>query len=131
LNSPTGAAGVILSFCTARKAVAMISSQIIEEAERIIPIKFPKLDLAWTSFLLIPPEITQNPTLVDVKKAYALLPTNDAPILASAIKTKPDVLVTWNTMDFQRPSVLNAVPFPILTPGECLYWMRARGDSVI
>lgn len=120
LNSPTGAAGVILSEAFAKNIIAIISPQVIEEAERIIPAKFPRLHFVWTTFLFIPPHITRAPSLKAVQQAYQLLPTNDAPILASAIQIKPDVLITWNTKDFMRPQVIEAVHFPILRPGECL-----------
>ncbi len=43
LNSPTGAAGVVLAACFTGHAIPIISPQIIEEAERNIKKKFPKL----------------------------------------------------------------------------------------
>ncbi len=120
LNSPTGAAGFILAACFSHRLIPVISPQVIEEAERNIPLKFPKLGDAWTSFLLIPSEIAPVPSLKEIRAAYRLLPTSDAPILASAIKAKPDALVTWNTKDFLRKEVISAVPFPILIPQEFL-----------
>ncbi len=120
LNSPTGAAGVILSACFAKQIIPIISPQVIEEADRNILLKFPGLITAWHSFLLIPPVITKKPTLDQVKNAHRLLPTSDAPILASAIAVKPDALVTWNTKDFMRKSIIDAVSFLILTPGDFL-----------
>jgi predicted nucleic acid-binding protein len=120
LNSPNGAAGVILAACFTQRIIAVISPQIIEEAERNIPLKFPKLLIAWQSFLLIPPEITKEPTIKQVRSAYAVLPTSDAPILASALACKPDALVSWNTKDFLRKSVTDTAMFPVLTPGDFL-----------
>lgn len=121
LNSPNGAAGVILSACAARQIIPVILPQVIEEANRKIPLKFPQLTTAWQSFLLIPPKATKEPTLRQVKNAYILLPTSDAPILASAIAAKPAALVTWNTKHFMRQSVIDAVKFPILTPGDFIH----------
>ena len=119
-NSPTGAAGVIVAACFSKDIVAIISPQIIEEAERNIMSKFPRLADTWRSFLLIPPHVTKKPSLRQVQAAYELLPTSDAPILASAIEDSPDALVTWNTKHFLRPSVAVAVHFPILVPGDFL-----------
>lgn len=119
-NSPTGAAGVIVASCFSRDIIPVISRQIIEEAERNIATKFPGLADAWRSFLLIPPHVTKKPSLRQVQAAYELLPTSDAPILASAIEASPDALVTWNTRHFLRPSVVAAVNFPILIPGDFL-----------
>jgi len=130
LNSPTGAAGVILAACFAHEFMPVVSPQIIEEAERNIPVKFPLLKDGWASFLLIPPEVAPEPPLSEVRRARVLLPTSDAPILACAFRAKPDALITWNTRDFQRPNVRKETPFPILTPGEFIEGMwRAKRET--
>ena len=121
LNSPQGAAGVILAACFTKQIVPIISGQVIEEANRNIPLKFPGMMNAWQSFLLIPPMIIKEASSKQIKAAYDILPTSDAPILATVIAVKPDALVTWNTKDFMRKSVITAVNFPILTPGEFLH----------
>jgi predicted nucleic acid-binding protein len=120
LNSPHGAAGTILAACFSRDLIAVISPQVIEETECNVPLKFPLLADAWANFLLIPPEITSEPTLREIKKVYQIIPTDDAPILASALKAKPDAFVIWNTKDFLRKEVIAAVPFPILIPQQFL-----------
>ena len=120
LNSPHGAAGTILAACFVHDFIPVISPQVIEEAERNIPLKFPHLATAWASFLLIPPEITHAPSLAQIRHAYKILPTSDAPILAAAITAKPDTLVTWNTKDFLRKEVIASVSFPILIPQQFL-----------
>jgi len=118
LNSPTGAAGVTLAACFANNFIPVISPQVIEESERNIARKFPKLGDSFQSFLLLPPEITQEPTLAQIRKAYQILPTSDAPILAAALKARPDILVTWDVHDFFRKEVRDRTPFPILLPGD-------------
>lgn len=120
LNSPHGAAGTILAYCSIGKVVPIVSEQVIEEAERNITKKFPKLMLAWQSFLLIPPKVVTNPTKWQVREALKVLPTSDAPILAAAIRGRPDCLITWNTRDFLRPRIVQYVKFPMFTPGEFL-----------
>ena len=126
LNSPNGATGVILVACFSHDITAVISPQIIEEAERNIELKFPKLATAWASFLLIPPEVTATPSLQEIRRAYKILPTSDAPILASAFKVQPNVFVTWDIRDFLRDMVRRAAPFPILLPGEFIrrFWIK-------
>src|SRR3989344_6000027 len=89
LNSPNGAAGVILAACFTEQVEPIISPQVIEEAERNIALKFPKLTTAWQSFLLIPPKVTPAPTLKQIKQAYKILPTSYAPILASPLGINP------------------------------------------
>lgn len=120
LNSPNGAAGLILAACFTGKILPVISPQIIEEAERNIAAKFPELATAWESFLLIPPKLTPAPTLKEIKTAYQILPTTDAPILTSALKFQPDAFVTWDTKHFYRAEVQRIAAFPIVTPGEFL-----------
>lgn len=126
LNSPTGAAGVILAACFAGKIKPVISRQIVDEAERIIPLKFPDLDTGWVAFLATEPEMARRPTMTQIRRAHVLIQTSDAPILAAAMLAKPDALVTWNTKDFMKPAVLEAVNFPILIPGEFLNWWILR-----
>lgn len=120
LNSPHGAAGTILAACFSHDIIAVVSPQIIEEAERNIPLKFPHLATAWAAFLLTPPKVTRTPSLTEIQQAHKILPTSDAPILASAIKAKPDALITWNTKDFLRKEVIASVSFPILIPQQFL-----------
>ena len=129
LNSPHGAAGIILAACFAHDLTPVISPQVIEEAERNIPLKFPHLAASWAAFLLIPPEITRAPSLAKVRQAYKILPTSDAPILASAIKAKPDALITWNTKDFLRKEVIVSVSFPIFIPQQFLQHFLKRTES--
>ena len=64
------------------------------------------------------PEVVKEANLAQIRKAYQILPTSDAPILAAALKAKPDVLVTWDTHDLLRKEVKDYVSFPILIPGD-------------
>ena len=125
LNSPSGAAGVILAACAARRIAPIVSPQVIEEAERNIPAKFPALLTPWRAFLLLPPIVTLPPTIGEIRRAYRLLPTSDASILASALAAEPDAFVTWNTRDFMRREVMLRAPFPIFTPGQFLKKFRS------
>ncbi len=124
LNSPNGAAGVILAACFAKQITPIISPGVIEEANRNIGLKFPLLVTAWQSFLLLPPKVTKNPSIKQVHEAFEILPTSDAPILAAAIAAKPDFLITWNIRHFMRKEVLGTVNFSILTPGDFLQYIR-------
>ncbi|MDP3771792.1 MAG: PIN domain-containing protein [bacterium] len=120
LNSPNGAAGAILAACFSKRLIPVISRQVIEEAERNIEMKFPALHRAWEAFLRIPPELAPDPSLRQIRKVHQILPTSDAPILASALKAHPDALVTWNTRDFLRKEVMLRTPFPIFIPRDFL-----------
>lgn len=126
LNSPTGGAGVILSAFVADKFFIYISEQVIEEVRRNIEKKFPLLNERFLSFLLSQPEIVEEPSIGEVREAYKLIKTDDAPILAAAIKAKPDFLVTWDKKHFLQKEVTDNVSFTICTPEDFLqkYWGR-------
>ena len=126
LNSPTGAAGIILSAWVAGDFFIYISDQVIEEVQRNIQTKFPLLRERFFSFLLTRPKIIKEPNLEEIRKAYQLIRSDDAPILAAAIKAKPDFLITWDIKHFLKREVILNVSFIICTPKEFIqkHWKR-------
>ena len=93
LNSPAGGAGIIISAFLAGEFFVYISDQVIEETQQNIQTKFPLLKDSFLNFLLARPKIIKQPSLKEIRKAYKLILTEDAPILAAAIKSKPDFLI--------------------------------------
>ena len=67
---------------------------------------------------MLPIEIAEQPSAEEVVQAYKIIKTNDAPILASAIKFNPDALVTWDVKHFLQSDVRKQVDFPMLKPEE-------------
>lgn len=126
LNSPTGAAGIILSVFQVGDFFIYISNQVFEEVHRNIQIKFPLLKERFLAFLMAKPIFVPNPSLKEIKKAESLIHSEDAPILAAAIKSKPDFLITWDKKHFLKEKVISNVSFTICTPEEFLqkYWKR-------
>jgi len=126
LNSPSGAAGIILSAFLAGEFLIYISDQVIEEVWRNIHFKFPLLEESFLNFLLARPKIVKPPSLKEIRKAYKLISSEDAPILAAAIKSKPDFLITWDTKHFLKKEITTNVSFIICTPREFVqkYWRR-------
>lgn len=120
LNSPRGAAGLILSAFLAGESFICISEQVIEEVQQNIDSKFPLLKDRFLNFLLAKPLIIKQPTIKEIKKSYKLILSDDAPILAAAIKSKPDFLVTWDIKHFLKKEVIANVDFIICTPRELL-----------
>lgn len=55
------------------------------------------------------PEIIKQPSLKEIREAYKLINSEDAPILAAAIKAKPDFLITWDIKDFLKKEVVSNV----------------------
>jgi predicted nucleic acid-binding protein len=128
LNSPTGAAGLIISAFLAGEFFVYISNQVLEEVQRNVQTKFPLLQERWLNFLLSKPEVVKQPTIEEIKRAHKLIKSEDAPILAAAIKLKPDFLITWNIKHFLKGEVISNVPFIICTPKEFIqkYWKRKQ-----
>lgn len=94
LNSPLGASGFILALFKLGKITIVISPEVIKEAENVISKKFPLLRVQFLDFLASHPIITLRLTVKEIRRAYAVCPSEDAPILAGAIKSKADFLIT-------------------------------------
>ena len=123
--SPTGAAHEVLRLCEAGIVQAVVSRQVLVEADRNLSAKVPSLLPEYRAFLKqLSPVVVEDPPLDAVKQAGAVIHRNDAPILATAIESQADFLISWNTRHFQKKSVQAYARFPILTPGEFLEAFR-------
>jgi len=118
LNSPFGASGFIISLFKLKKIIIVISSEVISEAEKAIKNKFPLLKIPFLDFLTSRPIITQKLTPKEIKSVYKIINSEDAPILAGAIKAKVDFLITLDKK-FQELAK-NKVKLKILSPGKFL-----------
>jgi putative PIN family toxin of toxin-antitoxin system len=124
LNSPLGASGIIISLFKLKKIQVIISPEVIFETKRVIENKFPLLKTAFYDFLLSKPIITNKATKKDIRNAYKIIQTEDAPILAGALKTKIDFLLTLDKKFIKL--VKGKVNFEILSPGEFLQKYRDK-----
>lgn len=116
LNSPDGASGFIIALGNTNKINLIISREVLEEAERVVKNKLPALATPLLSFLGSNPLVTKKITRKELRSAYYLLQTEDAPILAGATKSKADFLVTLDR-EFERLAT-NRTKVGIITPGE-------------
>jgi putative PIN family toxin of toxin-antitoxin system len=120
--SRTGASCKILSLCRRKKLHPQTCQQALSEAENAIKVKVPqalpeyqKIIQHLTNFL----EILPDPTLKEIKKAEKIIVPKDAPILAIAMKAKPDYLITLDKKHFITPTqVREKSGLNILTPGK-------------
>jgi len=123
--SPTGAAHEVLRLCEAGVVQPVLSRQVLVEADRNLSAKMPALLPEYRLFLKqLSPLVVEDPFPDAVEQAGGVIHHNDAPILAGAIESHVDFLITWNTRHFRRKSVQTYAPFPILTPGEFLEAFR-------
>lgn len=125
LNSPQGASGVILSLFKLRKISLFVSVEVLQEAERVMRVKFPHLATPFLDFLSGRPAFSPKLSFKDIQRVYKLMPSEDAPIFAGAVKTRADFLVTLDK-EFeklaQRKSKIKA-----MSPGAFLGLYRQYG----
>ena len=69
-------------------------------------------------FPLINLEIIPLPSTARVNKLSKYIPGKDAPVLASAIVSKADFLVTGDKKDFNKPGLKGKFGLKILGPSE-------------
>lgn len=123
--SPTGAAQEVLRLAEAGVIQAVVSRQVLVEADRNLSEKMPTILPDYRIFLSqLAPLVVEDPSRGAVEEALAVIHHKDAPILAAAMETQVDFLVTWNTRHFHKRTVRSYAPFPILTPGEFLEAFR-------
>ncbi len=98
-----------------------LSEQVLTEADRVFRAKFPTLIAEFHKFLRnLDPVLVDDPTRAEVSSIEGWINADDAPILAAAIKSRADCLVTWDLKHFQSRKVTENVQLPIFTPGEFL-----------
>jgi predicted nucleic acid-binding protein len=98
----------------------VISRQVLDELIATIRAKKPDLLPALQTFLLnAPPEICADPSLDEVAQARSWINPTDAPILAAALKSGADCLVSGNTRHFTQ-DVASKAKMQILTPADYL-----------
>lgn len=126
LISSKGAAREILSGGEIRLFEIFISSQVLLEADRNIAGKFPRILLDYRTYMRsCEPTLVDDPTPEQVKAAIPLVGEDDAPILAAALKSKAEFLLTWNTRHFMTSKIPKDLPIQILTPGQFIEkWME-------
>ncbi len=123
--SATGASRALIILAELGLLRLVVCLQIFDEVERNLQAKAPaalpyfqrlRAALNW--------EVVGDPTPEQVQNAMVIIAAKDAPILAAAIGTHPQRLVTLDTQHFNRPEVRQQMAFPIQTPGELLADIR-------
>lgn len=127
LNSSFGASGLIISLFQIRNIEIVISSHIIKEANTVIKKKFPLLKEKLINFLLYRPTIVKKITKMQLQQAFAIIQTEDTPILAAAIKSQADFLITLDKR-FERlvkdKRKLISHQLDMMSPGEFINHYR-------
>jgi len=91
----------------------------IMEIERNLKKKMPDIIPLYKKYLpVINLEIVPLPSPDAVKKLSKHISGKDAPVLASAISSRADYLVTGDKKDFNKPGLKGKYGFKILSPSE-------------
>ena len=120
LYRSSGAAGNILQRHAEGRLIIVISRQVLDELVGTIRTKKPDLLPLLQTFLLnAPPELTADPEPAEVHRMSSFINAADAPILAAAVQSDADCLVTGNTRHF-TPEVAKRANISIVSPSAYL-----------
>ncbi len=126
IASSKGAARAVLQLAEIGLIELIVSRQVIVEADRNIEDKLPEMLNEYRKFIeLIAPVLVDDPSHKEVAKYLAVINSDDAPILASAVATGADFLITWDRRHFIGKNIRVHSNLKIVTPGEFLKHFRS------
>ena len=126
--SPTGGSFRLLQECSRREIHLVTNRYVFEEVQAVLGRKYPyhllrfEQILAWSQM-----EIQQDPSAKQVAQYLSVIDSEDAPILAGAMRARAQFLITLDRKDFMIQTVARAKPpFLIVTPKDFFqkYWGR-------
>jgi len=119
--SKIGASAFVLGLCRKNKIKGFISRYVLSEIKRNAVQKYNQTEKQRLNFYILQSHlsIVDNSTMEEIKMCQEVINQKDAPILATAMKSKVDYLITFNTKDFLLPEIKDFVkPLVILTPRD-------------
>ncbi|KKQ37746.1 MAG: hypothetical protein US54_C0026G0005 [Candidatus Roizmanbacteria bacterium GW2011_GWA2_37_7] len=127
VGSKTGASARILSYCRKQKIEGYISEYVLLESKKNVRKKFNEIQKQRFNALILKSKliVIEDPNVEIVTQYVDIISAKDTPVLAAAHILKVDYLITHNTKDFMKPSVLQRVhPIKIMTPKKCVYHLK-------
>ena len=119
--SLTGASAAVLDLCEAESIQMVISRQVLVEADRNFSAKLPGLVNQFRQFIRnLAPLMVEDPPAAAVERSASLIDRKDAAILAAAIESKVDFLITLDKKHFLKQKVQRNIPIEICTPSDFL-----------
>jgi putative PIN family toxin of toxin-antitoxin system len=123
--SSRGAARAVLQLAEIGLIEVIVSRQVIVEADRNIEEKLPEMLNNYREFIeLLAPVLIDDPCQKDVERFSKMINYDDAPILASAVSSGADFLITWDRKHFIDKNLNIHSNLKIVTPGEFLKYFR-------
>jgi len=125
IASSRGDARAVLQLAEISLIEVFVSRQVIVEADRNIGEKLPEMLNEYREFIdLLAPVLVKDPSPRDVKRFLTVIHPDDAPILASAVISDADFLITWDRKHFIGKNIHVHSNLKIVTPGEFLKYFR-------
>ncbi|MEK6691195.1 MAG: PIN domain-containing protein [Nitrospirota bacterium] len=125
IASSKGAARAVLQLAEIGLIEVIVSRQVIVETDRNIEEKLPEMLNEYREFIeLLAPVLINDPRQKDVSKYLKVINLDDAPILASAVTSGADFLVTWDKKHFISKNIRIHSSLKIVTPGEFLKYFK-------
>lgn len=123
IKRPIGGSGVILKACQKRKIEGAVSRIILKEVEKNILEKFGEEFLLkyyrWLGQTDL--RVVRLPKEEEIEKFRSLIATKDVHVLATAVKSRADFVLTLDRKHFMTPKIKKAkLPIRILLPGDFL-----------
>jgi putative PIN family toxin of toxin-antitoxin system len=123
--SSRGAARAVLQLAEIGLIEVIVSRQVIVEADRNIEEKLQEMLNEYREFIeLLAPVLIDDPRQKDVERFLKVINYDDAPILASAVSSGADFLITWDRKHFIDKNLTIHSNLKIVTPGEFLKYFR-------
>lgn len=122
-RSPSGGSSLSLEVCHARMFQGMTTQRVLLEAQRNIASKFGDEELLrfYRQLAALDPEIVEPAAEAEIERYSHLVQKKDTPILAAAVRSGVQFLLTLDRRHFMTQSVEQAsLPLSILTPGDFL-----------
>ena len=125
IASSRGAARAVLQLAEIGLIEVIVSRQVIVEADRNIEEKLPEMLNEYRGFIeILAPVLIDDPHQKDIKRFLTVINPDDAPILASAVISDADFLITWDRKHFIGKNIHIHSNLKIVTPGEFLKHFR-------
>lgn len=123
-DSQSGASNAVLKMAEIGLFQLVVSTQVLDEAERNLRKKLPRALPNFAAQLArLRLEILPDPTPEQVEPWKEVIETKDAPILSVAVASSVDRFITLNTKDF-TPAVAEQSGLTILTPAQFVEEIR-------
>lgn len=119
--SVTGASAAVLDLCEAEILQMVVNRQVLVEADRNFSAKLFNLVIQFRRFIQnLALLMVEDPPAKAVEKAASLVDRKDAAILAAAMESEVDYLITLDKKYFLKQEVRHNISIIVCTPAEFL-----------